>query len=135
MLEAGVAIGVERRGREDVLPSPLAVGVPVFLGQGERERSATKPAPKILIVLPVHPRELGEEALAARSGQHGNAVLRPFAVADRHLVTIEVEILDPQGQALDDAQAGAVEELAYELGDAAHRLEDGLDFAASQHHG
>lgn len=65
------------------------------------------------------PKEL-DEAI----GQDGDAILGPFTVAHNDLSLIEIHILDPQSQALDQAQAGAIKQLGDQLMRAGHRGED-----------
>ena len=44
-----------------------------------------------------------------RARQHRHAILGTFAVAYQNLASAEIDVLDPQAGALEDAHAGAVQ--------------------------
>jgi hypothetical protein len=66
--DAGVAIGVVGRRREDVLPPPLPVDVRVLAGQGAWQRGTSQALAEVVFVQPSHLREMVEERLLAGSG-------------------------------------------------------------------
>ena len=74
------------------------------------------------------------EVEPARGGEHGDAVLGPFAVADGELVPFEVDVLYAQLQTFEESKTGAVEDRPSSRCPA-HGLEELPDFAAAQHDG
>ena len=76
--------------------------------------------------------ELAAHRPAERCRQHGAPVLLSFAVAHEDLVEREVDVLDPQPQALHQPEARAVEERGDEVGRAVQKPENCLHFRLRQ---
>ena len=121
---AGRGVGVDAARREDPLPGPLAVGVRELAGEGIGERDVAGATLEIGQVLALDPREVLLERRGEAVGQDGDAVLSPLAVVDEDLLAGEVDVLDPQAAALEQAQAGAVHEGRHEGGRSAHLAQD-----------
>jgi hypothetical protein len=68
-------------------------------------------------------REVSREVAADDGRQHGDAVLVALAAPHGDLVAGEVDILDAEAAAFEDAEAGAVEEAGHEPGGAGEALE------------
>jgi hypothetical protein len=68
-------------------------------------------------------------------GQDGDAVLFPFAVADRDLRTVEINILDTETKGLHEPQAASVEEAPRQQTGRRQDSEEALHFRTAQHHG
>ena len=101
------AVDVEPGGRKGPVPRPLAAGVRVLAGKGPRQLDLVGAARQVGLVLALHPVQvLGEGAF-----DHG-ASLGALAVADDDLVHPEVEILDSQAAAFEEAQATPPRETA-----------------------
>jgi len=73
------------------------------------------------------PQQVLLERLDHAFRQHGDPVLVPFGVAHDDGAALEVNILDAQAEGLEQAQAGAVEELGDELIDAGELGDDAAD--------
>lgn len=67
--------------------------------------------------------------------EHGDPILGALAVPDDDQVRREVDILDPEACAFEQAQAGAVEEQRQAAGDALEVLEDGSNLVAGHDDG
>lgn len=68
----------------------------------------------------------GADVLLGESERQGGAA------PDAKVVPLEVDVLDPQGEVLEEAQAGAIEKDAHEPRDAAHLPDDGADLGAGE---
>ena len=66
------------------------------------------------------------------AGQHGNAVLHPFGVVDVQFFLGEVDILDPQGEALADPHSAPVKQFDDESVFAFQFVDDGKHFLSGQ---
>jgi len=64
--------------------------------------------------------------------QQGEAVFPALAVAHRHLVTVEVDILDSQANAFEEAQAGAVDQGGHQPRRGVETAEDRADLCSAQ---
>ena len=120
--------------REEVLPAELSVGLRVFLGQGVGQVHPTEAVAQVGDVDGEDVVNLAAERLDQRGREDGRPVPLPLAVADDDARLVEVDILDPQPEALHQPQARAVEQAggqpggAVELGQYGSRLlaaEDG----------
>ncbi len=69
--------------------------------------------------------EVLPELLGDRRRQHGSPVLVSLAGPDRNLPAFEVDVLDPQPQALHDTHPGPVEQSRHQFVDALQLVEDG----------
>jgi hypothetical protein len=67
--------------------------------------------------------------------EHGHPILGAFAVPDDDQVRREVDVLDPEACAFEQAQAGAIEEQRQEARDALEVLEDGPNLVAGHDDG
>ena len=105
-----VGIRVIRGRGKDPLPRPLARGADVLLGEGAWQRRAAAPSCRVLLVEPPHRLEVIVQIPANGGRQERDPVLGALAVVDRQLVALEVDILDPKGQALLETQPRAVEQ-------------------------
>jgi len=92
------------------LPGPLAGRGGVLLGQRVGQEH---PAPALSEVFLMDAADAGQVVLQQRNqgrGKHRHAVFVSLSRADKHLGPFEIEVLDPQLEALDDAHPGSIEE-------------------------
>lgn len=61
-------------------------------------------------MLVLHARQVTRQRRAQHLGQHGDPVPAAFAVTNADLGAMEVDVLDPQVAAFEEAKAAAVEE-------------------------
>src|SRR5258706_12014722 len=66
--------------------------------------------------------------------KHRHAILVALAAADHDLARGEIDVLDPEPAAFEDAKPGAVEEPGHETGRAVEPLEHRTHFVARQDH-
>lgn len=79
--------------------------------------------------------QVARQRLAEASGERCAAVAAALALADGELSALRVHVLHAQPQALQQAQAAAMEQGGLESVDAAERREHGAHFVAREHHG
>jgi hypothetical protein len=127
------AVRVERGCAKYVLPPPLAVRIQVLFGQGEGERSAAEASSEVPLVDVTDGREVVKKVVATRGGEHGHSVLCPFAVTDTDLVPLEIDVLDPQGEAFHEAHPRPVQQTADKARHAPHSIQHRLDLASREH--
>jgi len=87
---------------------------------------------QVLLVKHFDAPEVLLKGLDETVGQDCDAVFSPLAVAYEDLAPVEVNILDPQPQALDQPKAGAVEQLGDQLIVAGHGSEHSLNLLLCQ---
>src|SRR5512135_1427338 len=87
------------------------------------------------IVLDPPAPELLAERRPYGGGQHGDAIRVALATADGDLAQLEVEILDPEPQALEEPEAGSVQEGADQARRAVEAVEHAADLAPAEHDG
>jgi hypothetical protein len=100
---AGQAISIDTRGREDPLPDPFPAGVRVLPEQGSRQRDPACPGCKIISVLSLDGRQMAAEICLGDGREHCDPILISLAATDDDLVSREVDVLDPEATALEDA--------------------------------
>ena len=130
--DAGVRVHVERRRREHPLPRPLGRGVDVLLGERVRQRRSAPAAREVGVVQTADPMQVARQPVARRGGEHGDAVFPALAAPDPDLVAVEVDVLDAEGEALEQAQAGPVQQQAHEARYAAQAREHRPDLGPAQ---
>jgi hypothetical protein len=128
------ATGVDRAagGGEEVLPAELAIGVRILRRQGMGQMGA---AVALLDIVPVEGPDaidLLAQGFFQGAGQQGDAVLRALAVADDEMALAEVDVLDPEAEAFQQSEAGAVEQAGHQSIRAVELVEDGADLVAGQ---
>jgi hypothetical protein len=57
------------------------------------------------------PGQVGPQGLPKRFRQHGHSILRPFAPSQPDLSPIQVDVLDPEGEALEQPKAASIESI------------------------
>ena len=68
-------------------------------------------------------------------GDDGDSILAAFAVADADFAAVEVDVLDAEPAAFEQAQSGSVQERGHELVHAGEMGEQGSDFGTGEHDG
>ena len=86
-------------------------------------------------MLAPHPLQMPCEGGLHGGREHRDPILGALAVPDDDEVRREVDVLDAEARAFEQAQAGAVEEQRHETGNAVEVLEDGPDLVAGHDDG
>ena len=121
----GVSLPVVPGCGEDPLPSPLAGRRWVLHGQRVRNGDGPQARGEIRLVVDPGALQVLLQPVQQSLGDHGSTVLAPFPVPQVDLPLLEVEILHPQLQRLQEAQAAAVQQSGDEAGRAIQALQDG----------
>lgn len=79
---------------------------------------------------PAHPLDVLGEVVARGAGQHGEAILVALAAPNGVLVAVEVDVLDAQVTALEQAHAGAAEQDGHQVRHAIDLRQDGTHLVA-----
>jgi hypothetical protein len=117
------------RGREEVLPGQARRGVRHFLAEGVGQVHLAATGGQLEAVPLGNALDLRRERVPhARRKQRGSVVL-PLAATHRDLAALEVHVLDPDGEALEEAKAAAIEDLADEPERGLQVVEEGKDLA------
>ena len=98
------------------MPRPLAASVRVLAGQGPGQLDPAGTVCQVGFVLPLHPLQVPGEGRLGHGWQDGDAILGTLTVADDDLVRSEVDVLDSQAGAFEQAQPGTIEEGAMSRG-------------------
>jgi hypothetical protein len=106
---SGARIDRQRAGGEYVLPSPAPSGRGVLPGIRTRKVHLSSSLPDVPVVAMPDTREVRVERRHELSREHRDAVFLALPLTDRDLVELEVEILHPQPQRLQQAQPGSVQ--------------------------
>src|SRR5207245_5308561 len=117
------------------LPRPLAPGVRILPAERPRQLDPARASGEVALVQRSRPLDVPREIDLDRARQHSHSVLAPFAVADRDLVRREIDVLDPQAAAFEEAEPRAVEEQRHQAGRAIQLLEDRPDLLAGEDRG
>lgn len=112
--EGGAGVVDQAGPGEEVLPAEVGGRSRGLPGEGVRKRHVTVAPQEVLLVQDEKAREVGLERILEARRDDREPVLLTLAVDDDDRVAIEVEVLDPQVEALGQAETGAVEELADE---------------------
>ena len=91
-------------------------------------------ATEITFVLSLHHLEVSLEGLLDRHWQHGPHILSPLAATHDNLLAIEVDVLDPQRQAVRDPQPSPIQDHDDDPERARQLLQKAADFVAAEHH-
>ncbi len=111
---ASDGIHVVTRCGEDPMPRPLSAGVRVLPLQGMREFDPTRAGTEVRVVQSLDGFEMGLQLRVNSRGEHRAAVTRALTAPDDNLVAREIDVLDSKTAALEQAQAGAVEDRGHE---------------------
>ena len=105
---------------EDPLPRPLLAGTRVLALQGVRQFHPTR-------------LQMGLQLRGDSCGEHRPAVARALAAPDDDPVAREIEILDSKAAALEQAQAGPVEERGHEAVGSGEAMEQVRHLRPTEH--
>jgi len=126
--DAGAGVFREVGGGEEVLPEPFAVSVGVFFIQRVGKMDGAEAVGKVGLVQGFDLFEMLPQGEDEAFGQHGDAIIAAFAVADDDLVVVEVDVFDAKAKTFHKAQAAAIENLSHKFIDAAKVGNDGAGF-------
>lgn len=121
------------RRRKYVLPAEFAGSGRVFTCQGVRQPGRAESSKQINTMEDPCTFDLTLQRLNQCSWQHGPSILAAFTVTHGDLVTREVNILDPQAQALHQAQTSAVEHACQQPRPTIHLRQQPLDLVARKY--
>ena len=122
-------------GGEDVLPSPVLVGLRVLAGQGVRKTDLPIPLLRILIVGHLTTWEVLFQGPYELPGESRSTVLVSLAAAHREGPCLQVHVPNPDSGALHDAQARAVPSLDDDLMHSGHQVDHVRCLRAGQYDG
>ena len=114
----GLGVEVAASGREEPLPGPLARSVWVFGAQRVGDFYVTGTDAQISLMLLANAVEVKLELGDEGDRQWREPVFAAFAVAHADFSALEVDVFDAKLRALEEAQAGAVEQGRHEVGSA-----------------
>ena len=106
---AGRSVGIRPRRGEDPLPRPLTAGVGVLPGEGMRQLHPPGARAQVALVLRTDTREVTLQRGPYDGRKEGHPVAISLPAPDDDLIRRELEILDAQPRALQEAKAGPVE--------------------------
>lgn len=112
-VEEGVLPSIGARGRKDPPPAKVHLGVRVFLAQRVGHGDADAKVGVALVYCASRCQLIAQRQQELRRN-HRTAVLSPLAATDGNLVALEIDIFDAQRAALQEAQAGTVEQRGYQ---------------------
>lgn len=115
---AGLGVEVAASGREEPSPGPLTRSVWVFGAQGIRDFNITGTAVKVGLMLLANALEVKLELGDEGDRQRSEAVFAALAVAHADFAPVEVDVFDAKSRALEQTEAGAVEQGGHEVGSA-----------------
>ena len=122
-------------GGEDVLPSPILVGVRVLADQGVGEIHLSIALRQILSMDHLHAYKVFFQGLYEHFGERRDTVLVSLAATHREGLHLQVHVLNPESEALRDAQARAVQKLDDELMHSGHQCDHASRLLAGQDDG
>jgi hypothetical protein len=105
---AAARISGARRGREGVLPGPLAICAAIFSRERIRQEDRPETLSEIGLVNRTRLRELIAQRADQPRGQNRDPVATSLAVADHDFAALQIEILGPQPDRLHQPEARPV---------------------------
>ena len=125
-------VGAGPRGREQVLPRERRRRVGHLGAESVGQIDLTAAGCAFGLVSPLHLVELRAQAVAGPRRQKCSAIEASLAAADHDLPAFEVHVLDPYGEAFEQAEAATVKDLPDELERRFELIEEGEDVAAQE---
>lgn len=95
---------------EDLLSPPFTIGFRILALEGQGQVDPSPTGAQVLLVEEPDPFEVSLEGCFERKGQHGDAILGSFPVANDKLVSDEIQVFDPQSEAFVPSHAAATEQ-------------------------
>jgi len=132
---AGAWIGGKLVRRKHKLPAPLVRRARILARKGIGKLHVAVACGQVGFVHGFRQCELPLQRLDAGCGQHRDPVLRALPVAHQDLAIVEVDVLDPEFEALGQAQPGAVQQACHQPLGPAHRAQQAAHLRAAQHRG
>lgn len=131
----GAGVRAEFSGGKDILPDPLARGIGPFADQCLGHVDCASSDGEVLEVFFALVGQVLSESLLEGLGQRDDAVFAALGVVNGDGAVTEIEVLDPESQALHETQAGAIHELGSELPWINEVGENAAHFVASHNDG
>ena len=129
---AATGAGVEATGREDPLPRPRGGRRRVLPFERGWQRHRAKSRLRVGEELDPNPLEMSPKGRDKRLRQHRHAVLPALSVPDGDRPALEVDVLDPEPSALQQAETGSVEQGCHDPGRPAEFTEDPCRFLSRE---
>ena len=126
-------IDAKTRGREDVLPGPLAGSARVFPFEGGPEGRPGIAEFQVPSMDLSDFDKMGGEPFPPPFGKDRHPVFLSFPVPDRDLTAIQVDVLHPQPQRLHEPQAAAVQQRRRETIWSLDGIQQPSDLLPAQH--
>ena len=134
-LPARARVQGARTGRKHPMPAGLPRGLWVFPGQRFGDVHVSESLFKVLVMEGFHRLDLRLQRCPQVPGQDGRPVLTALGAPDKDEVLAEVHVVDAQADALQQAQAAAIEQPRHEGMPARHGGEQPLDLRLGEHGG
>jgi hypothetical protein len=129
-----LGISVRSRGRKDPLPSPLTTGIRVLPRESGRKLDPSCTPCDILLVTPLHDREMAAQRLPDDAGQNRQPVAIALPATNDDVVRRKVHVLHAKPRAFEKAEAAPVEQERHELRRSAQVRDDHGDLLAGKNH-
>ena len=131
-LTAGRRIPVEPRRGEDPLPSPLPGRARILPLDRCRQFDTPEAPGQIPLMLATHALDVLPKGLSERFREQRHPVLPPLSVPYDDLPAIEIDILDPELRAHEDAESGTIQQGRHEPWRPIQTIENGSDLGARE---
>ena len=123
----GTWVAGEPVGWEDKLPGELALSLGILTRHGRWEFYCAKTVFKIILMKRPDLCDLCLKRLRQCRGKHGDPIFVPFSLADKDSAMPEIQILDPQPDALHESHSRTVQQMSHEAIDTRQVAQDVSD--------
>jgi hypothetical protein len=106
--DAGARILGKVRGGKYILPKPFAVSVWIFFLDGVGKVYRAKAVGEVLTMNALYITEVPMQGAGQAVGEHGDAVVTAFTIADNELVVFKIHIFDAQAKTFHQTESAAV---------------------------
>jgi hypothetical protein len=130
---ASCRIGARARGGEEGLPGEGCRRVGHLDAEGVGQVDLASPRGELGLVTSGNGFELGPLRVTGSDGEEGGTVVLAFAAAAPDLAPLAVDVLDADGERLEQAKAAALKQLAKEPKGRSEAIEQGHGFLPRQH--
>jgi len=131
---SGYPVGVMTGCRKDPLPPPLFPRVWIFALKGIGQSDSAQASLKIALVLSSYQIKVLGERFFDCCGKHRVPVLVPLTSPNYDLVTVEINVLDPQPQAFHQSKSRSIEQHDHDPIRAAEAAKNRPAFLPCQYH-
>jgi hypothetical protein len=123
----------QRLCRKELLPDQFPWGGRIFLFEQTIHEYARVPCCTVLVMELHHPLKLRLQFRQNRLRDGNGPVLLPLAVVESEDAGVEIEIMQPQLQAFEQAETAAIQQLDHQVIGRREMLQNGLNFLPGEH--